>query len=253
MRTLPPLRRCPNVALAPRTRRSVRGAAPAWTVLTEATTSSSPGAGVGGVVEELRRSLDIRRPAPADALFQGHEPTWLPDPTGSGGAFDQTGRLEPTFGPRKALRVLARWREGCRPGLSLPLANSLQTIRVRALRQCEPLVVLVRARPRTLRIPPAGQLIIVRPAGPPGGSEVLIQGAAAELGPWSRRPGGGKRAVFPGPDLTKARNQLRSFCNGGEPGVAVRVGRGPIDLVGRGTWLRHPRLRPVFAVVPFPP
>jgi primosomal protein N' (replication factor Y) len=201
------------------------------------------GAGVGRVVEELRRSLDSTvAQAPADVLVQVGSEADLASQTrlDLAVAVDPDGLILGTHfrASEEALRVLARLAgkvagRGSRCLLQTSLPDHPVFV---ALRKGDPLVFLESERELRVRFgfPPAGQLIIVETRGNlPEASEVWIKEAAAGasvLGP-ADRGSGRLRWLIQGPDLTKARNQLRSVVQRWrDADVAVRVDVDPIEL-----------------------
>ena len=201
------------------------------------------GAGVGRVVEELRRSLDASvAQAPADVPVQVGSEADLASQTrlDLAIAVDPDGLILGTHfrASEEALRVLARLAgkvegRGARCILQTSLPDHPVVV---ALRKGDPVPFLeseseVRAR---FGFPPAGQLVIVETRGSlPEGSDVWIKEAATGatvLGP-ADRGGGRLRWLIQGPDLTKARSQLRPLVQRWrDAGVAVRVDVDPIDL-----------------------
>ena len=200
------------------------------------------GAGVGRVVEELRRSLgDKVAQAPADVPIQvGSEA----DLAGQARldlavAVDPDGLILGTHfrASEEALRVLARLAgkvEG--RGARCLLQTSLPDHPVfTALKKGDPMPFLEAEREIRARFgfPPAGELVIVEARGSlPDGSEVWVKDAASGatvLGPAPR--GAGVRWLIQGPDLSKVRNRLRPVVQRWrDAGVAVRVDVDPIEL-----------------------
>ena len=201
------------------------------------------GAGVGRVVEELRRSLDGRvAQAPANVPIQvGSEA----DLAGQARldlavAVDPDGLILGTHfrASEEALRVLARLAgkvEG--RGARCLLQTSLPDHPVfLALRKGDPVPFLEAEREVRARFgfPPSGELVIVEARGSlPDGSDVWVKDAASDatvLGP-APRGTGGVRWLIQGSDLDKVRNRLRPLVQRWrDAGVAVRVDVDPIEL-----------------------
>lgn len=201
------------------------------------------GAGVGRVIEELRRGLGgMVAQAPADVAIQvGSEADLAGQPRlDLAVAVDPDGLVLGTHfrASEEALRVLARLAgkvegRGARCLLQTSLPDHPVLV---ALRKGDPLPFLeseleVRAQ---FGFPPSGELLIVEARGTlPEGSDVMVKAAAAGatvLGPAARGTGG-VRWLIQGPDLTKVRNQLRPLVQRWrDSGVAVRIDSDPIEL-----------------------
>ncbi|MEX0667585.1 MAG: hypothetical protein WD313_04585 [Acidimicrobiia bacterium] len=201
------------------------------------------GAGVGRVVEELRRSLDDRvAQAPADVPVQvGSEADLAAQRRlDLAVAVDPDGLILGTHfrASEEALRVLARLAgkvegRGARCLLQTSLPDHPVFV---ALKKGDPLPFLQSEREVRARFgfPPSGELVIVEARGTlPDGSDVWVKDAAAGatvLGP-AARGAGGVRWLIQGPDLSKVRNQLRPLVQRWrDSGVAVRVDVDPIEL-----------------------
>ena len=201
------------------------------------------GAGVGRVVEELRRSLDVEvAQAPADVPVQvGSEADLAAQPRlDLAVAVDPDGLILGTHfrASEEALRVLARLAgkvDG--RGARCLLAN--QPARSSGFRRPEegrstPVPGVGTRGPGPIWVSALGRADHPRSAGSlPDGSEVWVKDAGRRSdGPRSGRPG--RRAVrwlIQGPDLTKVRNQLRPLVQRWrDSGVAVRVDVDPIEL-----------------------
>jgi primosomal protein N' (replication factor Y) len=201
------------------------------------------GAGVGRVVEELRRSFDDRvAQSPAEVPIQvGSEA----DLAGQqrldlAVAVDPDGLILGTHfrASEEALRVLARLAgkvEGRGARCLLQTSIPEHPVFV-ALRKGDPLPFLEAEREIRARFgfPPSGELVIVEARGTlPDGSEVWVKDAAAGatvLGPVTRGSDG-VRWLIQGADLSKVRNQLRALVQRWrDSGVAVRVDVDPIEL-----------------------
>jgi primosomal protein N' len=201
------------------------------------------GAGVGRIVEELRRTLGDRvSQAPADVPIQvGSEADLAAQSRlDLAVAIDPDGLILGTHfrASEEALRVLARLAgkvEG--RGARCLLQTSLPAHPVFvALKKGDPLPFLESEREVRARFgfPPSGELVIIEARGDlPDGSEVWVKDAAAGatvLGPASRG-NGGVRWLIQGTDLGKVRTQLRPLVQRWrDAGVAVRVDVDPIEL-----------------------
>lgn len=201
------------------------------------------GAGVGRVVEELRRTLDDRvGQAPADVPIQvGSEADLAAQARlDLAVAVDPDGLILGTHfrASEEALRVLARLAgkvegRGARCLLQTSLPDHPVFV---ALKKGDPVPFLEAEREVRARFgfPPSGELVIVEARGSlPDGSEVWVKDAAAGatvLGP-APRGNGGVRWLIQGTDLSKVRNQLRPLVQRWrDAGVAVRVDVDPIEL-----------------------
>lgn len=201
------------------------------------------GAGVGRVVEELRRTLDDRvGQAPADVPIQvGSEADLAAQPRlDLAVAVDPDGLILGTHfrASEEALRVLARLAgkvegRGARCLLQTSLPDHPVFV---ALKKGDPLPFLEAEREVRARFgfPPAGELVIIEARGSlPDGSEIWVKDAASGatvLGP-APRGNGGVRWLIQGTDLSKVRNQLRPVVQRWrDAGVAVRVDVDPIEL-----------------------
>ena len=201
------------------------------------------GAGVGRVVEELRRSLDDKvAHAPGDVPIQVGSEADLAgqQPLDLAVAVDPDGLILGTHfrASEEALRVLARLAgkvegRGARCLLQTSIPDHPVFV---ALRKGDPLPFLEAEREVRARFgfPPSGELVIVEARGTlPDGSEVWVKDAAAGatvLGPVTRGTGG-VRWLIQGADLSKVRNQLRALVQRWrDSGVAVRVDVDPIEL-----------------------
>lgn len=201
------------------------------------------GAGVGRIVEELRRNLDARvAQAPADVPVQVGSEADLVSQTrlDLAVAVDPDGLILGTHfrASEEALRLLARLAgkvegRGARCLLQTSLPHHPVFV---ALRKGDPLPFLESEREVRARFgfPPAGQLVIVETRGSlPEGSDVWIKEAATGatvLGP-ADRGGGRLRWLIQGTDLTKVRSQLRPLVQRWrDGGVAVRIDVDPIEL-----------------------
>ncbi|HKY49255.1 MAG TPA: hypothetical protein VJQ79_14880 [Acidimicrobiia bacterium] len=201
------------------------------------------GAGVGRIVEELRRTLDDRvGQAPADVQIQvGSEADLAAQPPlDLAVAVDPDGLILGTHfrASEEALRVLARLAgkvEG--RGARCLLQTSLPEHPVfLALKRGDPVPFLETERDVRARFgfPPSGELVIVEARGSlPDGSDVWLKDAAVGatvLGP-APRASGGVRWLLQGTDLSKVRHQLRPLVQRWrDAGVAVRVDVDPIEL-----------------------
>ena len=201
------------------------------------------GAGVGRVIEELRRSLDGQvAQAPADVPIQvGSEADLAGQPRlDLAVAVDPDGLVLGTHfrAAEEALRVLARLAgkvDG--RGARCLLQTSLPDHPVfAALRKGDPLPFLESEREvrAEFGFPPSGELIILEARGVlPDGSDVWVKEAAVGatvLGP-AARGAGAVRWLIQGPDLRTVRNQLRPLVQRWrDSGVAVRVDVDPIEL-----------------------
>ena len=200
------------------------------------------GAGVGRIVEELRRTLDGVGQAPANVPIQvGSEADLAAQARlDLAVAVDPDGLILGTHfrASEEALRVLARLAgkvegRGARCLLQTSLPDHPVFV---ALKKGDPVPFLETEREVRARFgfPPSGELVIVEVRGSlPDGSEVWVKDAAAGatvLGP-APRGNGGVRWLIQGTDLSKVRNQLRPLVQRWrDAGVAVRVDVDPIEL-----------------------
>lgn len=201
------------------------------------------GAGVGRIVEELRRTLaDKVGQAPADVPIQvGSEADLAAQPRlDLAVAVDPDGLILGTHfrASEEALRVLARLAgkvEGRRARCLLQTSLPEHPVFV-ALKRGDPVPFLKTERDvrAGFGFPPAGELVIVEARGNlPDGSDVWLKdasGGATVLGP-APRGSGGVRWLIQGTDLGRVRNQLRPVVQRWrDAGVAVRVDVDPIEL-----------------------
>jgi primosomal protein N' len=201
------------------------------------------GAGVGRIVEELRRTLDDRvGQAPADVPIQvGSEADLAAQPRlDLAVAVDPDGLILGTHyrASEEALRVLARLAgkvegRGARCLLQTSLPDHPVFV---ALKKGDPVPFLEAEREVRARFgfPPAGELVILEARGSlPDGSEIWVKDAAdgaTILGPVARG-NGGVRWLIQGTDLSKVRTRLRPLVQRWrDAGVAVRVDVDPIEL-----------------------
>jgi primosomal protein N' (replication factor Y) len=202
------------------------------------------GAGVGRVIEELRRVMGSDQVAAAGEdvpIEVGSEA----DVAGLGTldlavAVDADGLILGTHfrAAEEALRVLARvaGRVGGRGARALIQTHLPEHPVVQALRKGDPVPLLEHelAQRERFGFPPAGELLIVEARGqvPDNAEGSLVDAAAGAtvLGPATRRSGA-LRWLLQAPDLTKARYNLRNLVQQWrDAGVTVRIDVDPIDL-----------------------
>ena len=202
------------------------------------------GAGVGRVVEELRRVLGVElvAAAPAGVPIQVGSEADLAGltPLALAVAVDPDGLILGTHfrAAEEAMRILARLagRVGGRGARALIQTHLPEHPVVMALRKGDPLPLLQHELGERERygFPPAGELLIVETRGQvPEGALAALNGAAAGatvLGPASRRSGA-LRWLLQAPDLTRARHNLRALVqHWRDTGVTVRIDADPIEL-----------------------
>ncbi|MDP3984127.1 MAG: hypothetical protein Q8Q52_03875, partial [Acidimicrobiia bacterium] len=202
------------------------------------------GAGVGRVVEELRRSLGpVMGPATAEsAVLVGSEADLAGlRPVDLAVAIDADGLILGSHfrASEEALRILARLagRVAAGSGRRALVQTSLPGHPViTALRKGDPIVFLEAEleERRRLGFPPAAELMVVELRGtvPAGTDEELrtAAGGAVVMGP-AARPDDRQRWLIQGNDLTRFRNGLRPLVQKlRDGGTTVRIDADPLEL-----------------------
>ncbi len=202
------------------------------------------GAGVGRVVDELRRLLDpdaVGDAAAAAPVRVGTERDLVGlGPVDLAVVVDADGLLlAPHYrAAEDALRVMARVALAVRRGRGrrcIVQTSTPEAPAIAALRRGDPLEFLdgVLAERAAERFPPAGELLVLETEGePPTAGERLAAlggGGATVLGPADVR--GRRRWLVQGPDLRTVRVGLRGLVQDWrDGGTRVRVDVDPLDL-----------------------
>ncbi len=198
------------------------------------------GAGIGRIVEEVRRFHDAVGPAGSGQLITvGTERDLVAaSGLGLGVVVDADGMIFGTNyrSTEDALRLFARLGAKVKreSGSRLIVQTSQPSHEIfGALRRSDPLPFLEAelAERATLRYPPFGELIVVEVANPPAWAADRIRAEvdAAVLGP--AEVAGRTRWLIQGDDLTKVRQVLRGIVGEmRDAGANVRVDVDPIDL-----------------------
>lgn len=198
------------------------------------------GAGIGRIVEEIRRFHDAVGPAGSGQLIAVGTERDLVAASGLalGVVVDADGMVFGTNyrSTEDALRLFARLGAKVKreSGSRLIVQTSQPSHEIfGALRRSDPLPFLEAelAERATLRYPPIGELIVVEVANPPAwaADRIRTQVEAAVLGP--AEVAGRTRWLVQGDDLSKARQVLRGIVGEmRDAGANVRVDVDPIDL-----------------------